>query len=152
MARRRDNTSGFLLACLNCHHIWSDQNYGYQLIAADRTHRDEHNCWSDLCLNLKLTTSYSMATRRDKTIGFLVAWGDCHNVWSDRNCSYQVMVTEKTRWDEHNGCSDFFLTLNTMVDLICVLPWKLNPLQSMAWEGDHRIQKEWVSIILGGLP
>ena len=52
-----------------------------------------------------------MAWGGDKTIGFLLAWGDCHNVCSDQNCDYQLIAADRKCQDEPNGWSDLFLTL-----------------------------------------
>ena len=45
---------GLLLTWEDCYNIWSDQNCGYRLIAADITRQDEHNDCYDLCLTLTI--------------------------------------------------------------------------------------------------
>ena len=47
-----------------------------------------------------------------KTSGFILAWGDCHNDRSDRNCGYRLIAADRTRKDEHNGWLNLCFTLN----------------------------------------
>ena len=83
MAWGGDKTIGFLLYLGDYQNIWSDLNYGYQLIAADRTRQDEQNGWSDTFLNLKIEYSpeHSMGRRQKKPIS--ISLGGSHNDWSD---------------------------------------------------------------------
>ena len=68
MAWGGDKAIGFLLAWWVCHNVCSAQNWGYQLIAADRTYQDEHNGWYDFCINLKIeySTEHGVGRRQNE--------------------------------------------------------------------------------------
>ena len=78
-----------------------------------------------------------MARGEDENTRFILDWGDCHNIRSDRNCCYCVIASDRTRQDKHNGWKDVFLTLK---------------IEYSIEHGMGRRQNKQVSISLGGLP
>ena len=129
--------SGFILAWGDCHKVWSDLNCGYCWIAADRTCWDEQNCWSDLCLTLKIEYSTELGVGRRQNKRFLLVWGYCINIWSDRNCGYRLISADRPCRDQHNGWSNLCPTLK---------------IEYSTWHGMGRRQNELLYISLGGLP
>ena len=65
--------------------------------------------WWFLFLKIEYSTEHGIG--RWKTSGFLLAWRDCHNVWSEWNCGFWLTVADRNRQDEHNGWFNFSITL-----------------------------------------
>ena len=103
MAWRGDKTSGFILALEDCRNVWSDRNCGYQLMISDlhvmmntMVDRMFFSPW-------KLNTAQNSVWGGDIKSDFLLAWWNCHNLWSDQNLGYWLIVADRTCQDEHNG-------------------------------------------------
>ena len=131
MMRGGDKTSGFLLAWGDCHSVWSNLNCAHWLVKGDRTRRDDHNYWSDDLLTFEIWIQH-IAWR-----GYLLAWGDCHNVWSNQNFGDRLIAAYRSRWYEHNGWSVLCHTVKT---------------EYSPELGVGRSQNERVSISFGGFP
>ena len=123
-----DKTSGLLLSWEDCHdvwsywncnNVWSNWNGGYRFIAEDRTHQDEHNSRFKFYFTLRIESCKKHDVWRRQNGGFLLDWGDSHNVWYNRNCGYWLIAADRTRQDEGNGWSN------------AISPWKLNTAQSI---------------------
>ena len=125
MAWGGDKTSGFLLVLGDYQNVWSDLNCGHQLVAAHRTCQDEHNGSSDMFLTLKIeyNTEHSIGRRQDKRVSISLGGLPQRLNWIEVAAISWLQQIERVK-------------MNTIVDRICVLPWKLNTAQSIAYGGD----------------
>ena len=111
MAWGGDKTSGFLLTFGDFHILSSDRNCGYWLITSDSTCQDEHNGWFDVCSHLENWIQHRAWRGEVKNEQVSISFGDYHNVWSEWNCGYRLILAYRMHQDEHNGRFNFCMTL-----------------------------------------